>query len=51
LFVDNFRAVHGRNPFKANFDGRDRWLKRLNIASDLRKSRDSRVSSYNRVIY
>jgi Fe(II)/alpha-ketoglutarate-dependent arginine beta-hydroxylase len=38
-FLDNFRVVHGRNPFRPRYDGTDRWLKRLNISCDLRKSR------------
>jgi Fe(II)/alpha-ketoglutarate-dependent arginine beta-hydroxylase len=38
-FLDNFRVVHGRKPFKARHDGTDRWLKRVNISRDLRKSR------------
>ncbi len=42
VFVDNFRMVHGRAPFQARYDGTDRWLKRINIARDLRKSRDAR---------
>lgn len=50
LFVDNFRAVHGRKPFKARFDGSDRWLKRVNVARDLRKSRASRASVTSRAI-
>ena len=50
-FIDNFRVVHGRKPFKARFDGTDRWLRRLNVARDLRKSRDSRLSAGSRVIY
>ncbi len=50
-FVDNLRAVHGRNPFKARFDGTDRWLKRLNITRDLRVSREARISSAERVIF
>jgi L-asparagine oxygenase len=46
--VDNYRAVHGRKGFQPRFDGKDRWLKRVNITLDLRKSRalrhnDSRV--------
>lgn len=49
-FIDNYRVVHGRKPFKARYDGRDRWLKRLNIARDLRKSRSARESSASRVI-
>ena len=38
-FLDNFRVVHGRRPFKARHDGTDRWLKRINVTRDLRKSR------------
>lgn len=51
LFLDNYQAVHGRVPFKARFDGTDRWLKRLNIVRDLRKSRASRISAEHRLIY
>jgi Fe(II)/alpha-ketoglutarate-dependent arginine beta-hydroxylase len=50
-FIDNFQAVHGRKPFKARYDGNDRWLKRINVVRDLRKSRDSRVSAASRVLY
>jgi Fe(II)/alpha-ketoglutarate-dependent arginine beta-hydroxylase len=50
-FIDNFQAVHGRKPFKARYDGRDRWLKRINVARDLRKSREARVSATSRVLY
>jgi Fe(II)/alpha-ketoglutarate-dependent arginine beta-hydroxylase len=41
-FLDNFRVVHGRNPFRPRYNGTDRWLKRLNIACDLRKSQAAR---------
>jgi Fe(II)/alpha-ketoglutarate-dependent arginine beta-hydroxylase len=51
LFIDNFRAVHGRRPFRARYDGQDRWLKRINITRDLRKSRAYRLASGSRVIY
>jgi Fe(II)/alpha-ketoglutarate-dependent arginine beta-hydroxylase len=51
LFVDNFRAVHGRRPFKAKYDGRDRWLKRMNVTRDLRKSRSARSTPASRVIF
>ncbi len=51
VFVDNYRMVHGRQPFRARYDGTDRWLRRLNVARDLRKSRESRVSADSRVIY
>jgi alpha-ketoglutarate-dependent taurine dioxygenase len=50
LFIDNYKAVHGRSSFKARFDGTDRWLKRINITSDLRKSRDVREAPASRVI-
>lgn len=50
-FVDNYRAVHGRKPFRARFDGTDRWLRRLNITRDLRKSRTLRLSPEARVIF
>lgn len=51
LFVDNFRAVHGRQAFQARYDGTDRWLKRLNLARDLRKSRSRRASATARKIF
>ena len=51
IFVDNYKAVHGRKPFKAHYDGTDRWLKRVNITRDLRKSRDGRLSPDSRVIH
>ncbi|HEY5941288.1 MAG TPA: TauD/TfdA family dioxygenase [Solirubrobacterales bacterium] len=34
LIVNNHRAVHGRRPFKPTYSGRDRWLKRVNVARD-----------------
>ncbi|MFG2736440.1 TauD/TfdA family dioxygenase [Streptomyces carpaticus] len=51
IFVDNYLAVHGRKPFTARFDGTDRWLKRLNIVRDLRKSRASRLTADARAIF
>jgi L-asparagine oxygenase len=50
LFIDNYRAVHGRRPFAARFDGTDRWLKRVNITRDLRRSRHARSSATDRVL-
>jgi Fe(II)/alpha-ketoglutarate-dependent arginine beta-hydroxylase len=49
-FIDNFKAVHGRRPFKARFDGRDRWLKRINITRDLRRSRSARSAPEARAL-
>lgn len=50
ILIDNFKAVHGRKPFKARYDGTDRWLKRVNITRDLRKSRELRETSASRVV-
>lgn len=49
-FIDNFKAVHGRRPFTARFDGKDRWLKRVNITRDLRRSRGLRSRSESRLL-
>ncbi|MBD0256236.1 MAG: TauD/TfdA family dioxygenase [Cytophagales bacterium] len=49
-FIDNYRVVHGRSGFTPKYDGSDRWLKRVNIVRDLRKSRDARASAGSRVI-
>lgn len=50
LFIDNYKAVHGRKPFEAKYDGNDRWLKRINITRDLRKSRNARAKVDSRII-
>ncbi|HEU4509191.1 MAG TPA: guanitoxin biosynthesis L-enduracididine beta-hydroxylase GntD [Pyrinomonadaceae bacterium] len=50
LFIDNYRIVHGRNAFKARYDGTDRWLKRINLTRDLRKSHGSRSGCEMRVM-
>jgi hypothetical protein len=50
LFIDNYKAVHGRSSFKARFDGTDRWLKRIAVARDLRRSRAVRKAPASRVI-
>ncbi|MBV9449470.1 MAG: TauD/TfdA family dioxygenase [Streptosporangiaceae bacterium] len=50
-FIDNYRVVHGRQSFRARFDGTDRWLRRLNLARDLRRSRALRLTPDSRVIY
>ena len=49
--IDNFKAVHGRKPFKARYDGTDRWLKRINVVRDLRKSRTARSGAASHVIF
>lgn len=50
-FLDNYRTVHGRRPYKARYDGSDRWLKRINVTHDLRKSRSARASAASRIIF
>ncbi|XLS29487.1 guanitoxin biosynthesis L-enduracididine beta-hydroxylase GntD [Flavobacteriaceae bacterium M23B6Z8] len=49
-FIDNYRAVHGRKPFKPKYDGNDRWLKRVLTTRDLRKSRAIRKNAMSRVL-
>jgi enduracididine beta-hydroxylase len=50
VFIDNCRVVHGREPFKAKYDGTDRWLKRVKVTHDLRKSRPHRSTATCRKI-
>lgn len=50
MFVDNRNVVHGRRPFRARYDGRDRWLRRINVVSDLRRTRPGRRSGGDRRI-
>ncbi|MEV0619366.1 TauD/TfdA family dioxygenase [Nonomuraea sp. NPDC050404] len=50
IFVDNRNVVHGRRPFLARYDGRDRWLRRVNVAVDLRRTRPGRRSGDDRRI-
>ncbi|GLZ29183.1 L-asparagine oxygenase [Lentzea sp. NBRC 105346] len=40
--VDNRVTVHGRSEFTPRYDGRDRWLQRTFVATDLRRSRGCR---------
>jgi hypothetical protein len=48
------RTVHGIahrvKPFKARYDGSDRWLERINVVSDPRTSREARVFASARVL-
>lgn len=48
--LDNRNIVHGRRPFRARFDGSDRWLKRVNLVADLRRTRLGRRTGATRVI-
>jgi Fe(II)/alpha-ketoglutarate-dependent arginine beta-hydroxylase len=42
VILNNKRVAHGRDPFRARYDGTDRWLKRVLVTCDLRKSGDLR---------
>ncbi|MFI5617953.1 TauD/TfdA family dioxygenase [Streptomyces sp. NPDC051567] len=39
LVVDNDLVVHGRVPFRARYDGTDRWLKRASVRTAGRRTR------------
>src|SRR5262249_55438267 len=49
-FIDNRTAVHGRGGFRPRYDGSDRWLKRVNVVVDLRRTRPARRSAATRVL-
>jgi L-asparagine oxygenase len=38
LLIDNHHAFHGRTPFRARWDGADRWLLRTSTTRDLSRS-------------
>ncbi|GGK48772.1 TauD/TfdA family dioxygenase [Nocardia camponoti] len=44
LLLDNDVAVHGRVPFRARYDGTDRWLKRVNIRLPERRRRGAEAN-------
>jgi hypothetical protein len=46
LFMDNYTVVHGRTAFTPRFDGTDRWLQRVSIAADFRKSYAGRTKRF-----
>ena len=48
--LDNYKVVHGRKPFAARYDGTDRWLKRVCVTRDLRKSRGERADLLSQVL-
>lgn len=50
LILDNKRAVHGRRPFEPRYDGTDRWLKRVNLTADLRKTEGRRTGEHGRAL-
>ncbi len=50
LLIDNYRMVHGRTPFQPRFDGTDRWLRKVTVTRDLRRSRARRSGADDRVL-
>jgi hypothetical protein len=50
LLIDNYRCVHGRRAFDAGYDGADRWLIKMTVTRDLRRSRARRGGPDQRVI-
>jgi alpha-ketoglutarate-dependent taurine dioxygenase len=50
LIIDNYRSVHGRRPFRARYDGADRWLRHVMVTLDLGRSRARRSSAEDRVV-
>lgn len=50
IFIDNYRCVHARDSFQANYGDGARWLARVVFASSLRKSREMRNSIKSRAI-
>ncbi|HUC59570.1 MAG TPA: TauD/TfdA family dioxygenase [Streptosporangiaceae bacterium] len=49
-FLDNRTVVHGRERFTPRYDGTDRWLKRVGVVVDLRRTRPERGGETTRVI-
>ena len=50
LVIDNRITVHGRAPYKPNYGPKARWLRRINITTDLVKSHEWKTIPYGRVI-
>jgi L-asparagine oxygenase len=50
LLIDNHRALHGRRPFPARYDGTDRWLRRATTVRDLSRSRGHRSTATDRAV-
>jgi Fe(II)/alpha-ketoglutarate-dependent arginine beta-hydroxylase len=51
LVLNNRRVVHGRSEFEAKYDGTDRWVKRVNVAEDLDRSRAYRCCADSRIVH
>ncbi|MFB7500606.1 TauD/TfdA family dioxygenase [Streptomyces sp. NPDC056161] len=49
-FIDNNVFVHGRRSFQATYSPAERWLKRINVVRDIRRTRPGRISGSSRVL-
>lgn len=50
LYIDNFYSAHARDPYEPNYGPNARWLSRLVISRDLRRSAAFRNSVASRTI-
>lgn len=50
LLIDNRTTAHGRSPYKPNYGPKARWLRRVNITTDLTKSYQWKDKRCGRII-
>jgi L-asparagine oxygenase len=50
LFIDNFRAIHGRGQYVPEPQGYGRWYRRVYATSAFRNSREFRSSALDRLV-
>ncbi len=50
-FIDNTTFVHGRRSFQATYSPTERWLKRVNVVRDIRRTRPGRAGGSRRVLH
>ncbi len=51
LLIDNRMTAHGRSAYAPHYGPKARWLRRVNITTDLRKSYQWKDQPYGRVIF
>lgn len=51
LILDNHVAAHGRQSFTPRYDGTDRWLRKLIVSRNLRRSRTDALTGSHRVLF
>ncbi len=50
IIINNHRLANGRKPLKAEYNGKDRWLERVLVLEDIRKTINYRTSESSNVI-